>query len=347
MPTALELQQLAVGYGSQILIDEMSIAIERGDIACFLGASGCGKSTLLRVIAGFESPLSGQLLIDSQIISSVGQQVPPELRRVGMVFQDFALFPHLTVAENVAFGLHKHTANERRQRVAELLEMVDLEAIADVYPHILSGGQQQRVALARAMAPRPQILLLDEPFSNMDVELREELAMELRRILKLDQVTTILVSHNQLEAFAMADRIGVIHDRQIVQWDDAFNLYHRPSCRYVADFVGEGVLVPGRVSANNLVETVFGSLSADLDSTLSVGTGVEVLLRPDDVLIEPDASVSARVERKLFRGAEYLYTLALADDTQVLSLMPSHAQYALGDSVHLRLVADHVVVFKK
>lgn len=237
----LELDHLHLAYdtpsGRREVVRDLSLRLEHGHIGCLLGASGCGKTTILRAIAGFEPVRAGHIALDDKVLSSASVQCPPERRGVGMMFQDYALFPHLSVAQNVGFGLRRSTAAARRERVMSLLSLVGLAASANNYPHELSGGQQQRVALARALAPSPDLLLLDEPFSNLDVDTRERLAFEVRDILKQTGHTAILVTHNQAEAFAIADRIGVMHEGIIQQWDTPYNLHHHPADGFVSDFI--------------------------------------------------------------------------------------------------------------
>ena len=270
-----------------------------------------------------------------------------------MVFQDFALFPHLSVADNVSFGLRSGSRAERRARADEMLAVVGLSEHADKFPHQLSGGQQQRVALARALAPDPELLLLDEPFSSLDVELRTRLAVELRDILKARGITAILVTHDQQEAFAIADEIGVMKAGELLQWDSAYNLYHRPASRFVADFVGQGVFLPGTLRGDHEVELELGILRSEFPFECKDGcphcagnTRVDVLLRPDDVVHDDAAPLRAEVLGKSFRGAEFLYTLRLASGQRVLSLVPSHHNHAIGEFIGIRLDADHVVAFR-
>ncbi|MDR8731113.1 ABC transporter ATP-binding protein [Burkholderia pseudomultivorans] len=249
----LELETLCLAYdtpqGRRTVVDRLSLALPRGDIGCLLGASGCGKTTVLRAIAGFEPVRAGRIVLDGAAVATPTLDVPPERRRIGMMFQDYALFPHLSAADNVAFGLRRMPKPERRARVADMLELVGLAQSAGAYPHELSGGQQQRVALARALAPSPELLLLDEPFSNLDVDTRERLAFELREILKRTGHTAILVTHNQAEAFAIADRIGVMHEGRLAQWDTPHALHHRPASAFVADFVRRDALADERARA--------------------------------------------------------------------------------------------------
>ena len=347
----LELHNISYAYKDHVVVDGLSFQLERGTIGCLLGPSGCGKTTVLRCIAGFEYVSGGEIRLDGATVSSPGTHLPTEQRQIGMVFQDYALFPHLTVGENVGFGLRGASKDEQRARVAELLGIVGLAGQAKKFPHELSGGQQQRVALARALAPKPRLLLLDEPFSNLDVDLRERLALEVRDILKAQGITAILVTHDQNEAFAIADEIGVMHEGHIQQWDTSYNLYHRPVNRFVADFVGQGVFLPGTVRDADSINIELGLLDnaavsgRDTAEPEAPGSRVCVLLRPDDVTHDDASDLKAEVVAKAFRGAEFLYTLKLASGQRVLSLVPSHHNHAVGEHIGIRLAVDHVVAF--
>ena len=346
----LELQQLAHAYGKHTVVDGLSLHLAPGTIGCLLGPSGCGKTTVLRCIAGFERPDAGVIKVGGEIVSGPGQHVATERRRVGMVFQNYALFPHLNVASNIAFGLQAMPSAARRSRVDELLDLVGLPSQASKYPHELSGGQQQRVALARALAPRPRLLLLDEPFSSLDVDLRERLAAEVRAILRAEGTTAILVTHDQHEAFAMADEVGVMQHGRIEQWDTPYNLYHRPVSRFVADFVGQGVFVPGEVLAGGAIRIELGVLRHAQEGAAmpwQSGDRVSVLLRPDDIVHDDASTVTAQVVAKAFRGAEFLYTLRLGSGEEVLSLVPSHHNHAPGERIGIRLEVDHMVAFSQ
>jgi len=262
-----------------------------------------------------------------------------------MVFQDYVLFPHMCVSENIIFGLKNLQQKRIKQRLDELIELLDLGDQINKFPHQLSGGQQQRVALARAMAPRPGVLLLDEPFASLDIELREQLAHELRSILKQDGITTIMVTHNQLEAFAMADVIGVMRDGKLRQWDTAFNLYHIPKTLDVADFVGEGVFISGEVINNKEVKTDIGNIKGYVPDNLTKGEKVRVLIRPDDILHDDDSEITAVVISKAFRGAEFLYTLEMKNGLHVQSLVPSHHDHPINEPIGIKLEIDHLVIF--
>ncbi|OGT32927.1 MAG: ABC transporter ATP-binding protein [Gammaproteobacteria bacterium RBG_16_51_14] len=348
MTTALELKQITVACDQGKILDAVSFTLNEGEIGSLLGPSGSGKTTLLRTVAGFEQPVHGEVWIKGVRSSNGEYLVPVEQRNIGMVFQDYALFPHMTVRENISFGLTGMTKFQQQERTAELVELLGLEkGMMDNYPHRLSGGQQQRVALARAMAPRPGILLLDEPFASLDIELREQLAGEVRTILKKDGITAILVSHNQLEAFAMADIIGVMREGRLLQWDNAYNLYHKPNCFHVADFIGEGIFIPGTVINEFEVKTEIGMIAGHCPHGLVSGAAVDILIRPDDIQHDDSSEMTAIVLGKAFRGAQFLYTLELESKTRVLSLVPSHHNHPLDESIGIRLEADHLVAFPR
>jgi iron(III) transport system ATP-binding protein len=349
----LEIRGLVHGYNGKEVVRVLDVALARGAIGCLLGPSGCGKTTVLRCIAGFEPIRAGRILLNGALVSGPGVMLPPESRRIGMVFQDYALFPHLTVARNIGFSLHGATGAGRDARVRELAELTGLVDALGQYPHELSGGQQQRVALARALAPRPELLLLDEPFSNLDVDLRERLSLEVREIIKASGATAMLVTHDQNEAFAVADEIGVMRDGRIEQWDSAYNLYHRPANRFVADFVGQGVFLPAKVLNARQIEIELGTLEGNIPNACAIGCDAcgkgcraDILLRPDDVVHDDNAPTQAEVVHKAFRGADIMYTLKLASGRRVLALVPSHHNHALGESIGIRLDVDHVVAFQ-
>ena len=338
---------MSVELGGRTVVDRVSFRLAEGDIACLLGPSGCGKTTILRTVAGFQRPAAGTVRVAGRDVASPVRQTPPEERRVGMVFQDLALFPHLSVAKNVGFGMGGRPAREVRARVAELLELVAMERFAGSYPHELSGGQQQRVALIRAMAPRPPVLLLDEPFSSQDTERRVQLAHEVREILKRDGVTAVLVTHDQYEAFAIADTIGVVAEGRLRQWDVAYELYHRPADRFVADFIGEGVFLCGNALGGGRIQTELGVIEGEFDAALPPGKLIELLVRPDDLLHDDSSPNRATVVSRDFRGADHLYTLRMPGNTRLLCLAPSHHDHAVGESFGVRLQLDHLVLFER
>lgn len=343
----LELENVCVSYGNTNVLERLDFRLEEGRIGCLLGPSGCGKTTVLRAIAGFEPVTAGEIRLAGSVVSSPGSGVPPEQRGVRMVFQDFALFPHLTVLENVMFGLADQPRRARKAQALSMLEAVRLAAVAKRYPHEISGGQQQRVALARALVTQPRLVLFDEPFSSLDVELRESLALEVREILKSSGATALFVTHDQQEAFAVADDVGVMDKGRLVQWDSPYNVYHLPRTRFVADFVGQGVFLQGTVEADGRVRTSLGMPRSRAETPMAEGTEVDVLFRPDDIIHDDEAPTKARVISKVFRGAGILYTLELTDSSRVLSLVPSHHNHAIGEKIGIRMDAEHVIVFSR
>ncbi|HVE88818.1 MAG TPA: ABC transporter ATP-binding protein [Burkholderiaceae bacterium] len=350
----LLIEQLQVAYpGNRMpIIDGTSLALGRSEIGCVVGSSGCGKTTLLRAIAGFIDVEHGTIEIAGAVVSGPHFTAATEHRGIGLVFQDYALFPHLRVVDNIGFGLRHLGPAERAARVREMIELVGLAAHGGAYPHELSGGQQQRVALARALAPRPALLLMDEPFSSLDVDMRARLGAEVREILKASGTTAMLVTHDQQEAFAMADKVGVMHAGRIEQWDRPYEVYHRPATRYVADFIGEGVFLPAKVLTSMNVEIELGELRGKWPlnyvppaATANGGSYVDVLLRPDDVVHDDSSPLQAEVVRKTFRGGDFVYTLRLASGRDVLALVPSHHDHAIGERIGIRLDAEHVITF--
>jgi iron(III) transport system ATP-binding protein len=352
----LDLRHLSVQYAgrTQPAVADVSFGLLAGQIGVLIGPSGCGKTTLLRAVAGLEHLSAGEIMLAGSTVSTDKQSIAPEARRIGMVFQDYALFPHLDVGQNVGFGIYNWAKTERQARVGEVLDLVGLGDVRRRFPHELSGGQQQRVALARALAPKPQLLLLDEPFSNLDVDLRERLAHEVRGILKAAGATALFVTHDQLEAFAIGDVIGVMHQGSLHQWADAYTLYHRPATRFVADFIGHGVFAKAQVElhqeddgAHKHVVTPLGELhdiSPAVLEGLQVGE-VDVLLRADDIIHDDASPVQARIVRKAFRGNEFLYTLQLKTGETVMAHVPSHHDHKLGEWIGIRPEVDHVVTF--
>ncbi|PZN29616.1 MAG: ABC transporter ATP-binding protein [Proteobacteria bacterium] len=343
----LELRDVVRRFGERTAVNGLTLSLPQGAIGCLLGPSGCGKTTALRCIAGFEPVDGGAIYARGRLLAEPGFMLSPERRHIGMVFQDYALFPHLTVLENVAFGLHALERAARLRRAEEMLEIVGLGEHRRHYPHQLSGGQQQRVALARALAPRPELVLLDEPFSSLDVELRERLGLEVRSVLKNLNATALLVTHDQQEAFAVADVVGVMRAGRLEQCATPYELYHRPASRFVADFIGQGVFLPGEIVGSDAVRTEVGIVRANGGARWPSGTLVDLLLRPDDVVHDDASELRAEVCQRAFRGAQFLYTLRLPSGAQLLSLVPSHHDHAIGEHIGIRIEADHVVAFER
>ncbi len=355
----LQLDRVSVAYGprrqAKPAVESASLSLGRGQIGVLIGPSGCGKTSLLRAVAGLEPLAGGRVRLDGETLgdAAAGLHRPPEERGIGMVFQDYALFPHLSVADNIGFGLAHLPRAERAARVGEMLDLVGLAHAARRAPHQLSGGQQQRIALARALARRPRLLLLDEPFSSLDVDLRERLAQDVRAILKQIDATALFVTHDQLEAFAIGDLIGVMQHGRLEQWDDAYALYHRPASRFVARFIGHGVFTPGRIVAGEggpRVRTPLGDLADTGECPLPEAYpdgACDVLLRADDIVHDDRSPVKACIERKAFRGSEFLYTLRLASGEQVLAHVPSHHDHQVGEWIGIRPEVEHVVTFPR
>ena len=328
-------------HGDQADVQGLSLIVQHGELLVLLGPSGCGKTTTLRLIAGFEQPDGGTVRVAGQLMADKHRTVPPEKRGLGMVFQDYALFPHLTVAGNVAFGLHRLPRSERKQRVEEVLQMVGLGELADRYPHTLSGGQQQRVALARALAPQPSVILFDEPFSNLDAELRQQMRQEVRRILKESGSTAVFVTHDQQEALILGDRVAVMRRGYIEQVDTPDCIYHTPQTRFVADFLGAADFLPAHVTAEGL-QTEIGLLPPA--AALRSGQEVEVMVRPHDLRAEPAPAGHGAIASAEFVGDSWQYTVRLASGRSVRCLMPHTAVYSLGTSVAVSFSADHGLV---
>ena len=324
-------------FGSVQAVETAQLCVERGEFVALLGPSGCGKTTLLRLIAGFEEPDAGEIKLDERVVATAGSWTPPERRKVGMVFQDYALFPHLTVGENVGFGLPR---KERRTRVPAVLALVDLCGMGERYPHELSGGQQQRVALARALAPAPDLVLLDEPWSNIDPHLRGSMRDELARILRAINVTVVLVTHDREEAFSLADRIALMRDGTVVQEGTPEEIYLEPATRWAAEFVGAGNFLKGTL-ANGVVATPVGRFPA---LNANGATDVEVLIRPELLELEPDPSGGGEVVAREFRGHDVFYRV-LMDGVELVSQRPSNEIVALGERVNVRPHASRVTVF--
>jgi len=337
----LEVDDIWLGYDEGSVIRGLSFELDEGEIGCLLGASGCGKTTALRAIAGFEPLKAGEIRIGGRVASTPDFRLAPEKRSVGMVFQDHALFPHLDVARNVGFGLRRIDREERHRRIEELLELIGLEGLSHRYPHELSGGQQQRVALARALAPEPAVLLMDEPFSNLDARLRRRMGEEVRSILKARGTATLMVTHDQHEAFALADRVGLLKDGRMLQWDSPYQLYHRPISHYVAAFTGRGSYLNARIEGDSLIHGLgISTLPADRPD----GEELALLIRPDD--IRPDTGgPRAKVLSRQFQGAQILYRLELETGEEIAALFPSHDDYAVDETIGVTLDARHLVLF--
>ena len=340
---ALECIGLAKHFGGVTAVAGLDLAIPSGQILALLGPSGCGKTTALRLIAGFEEPDGGVISIGGRTVSGAGENTPPERRRVGMVFQEGALFPHLTVEQNIAYGLPK--GQKRDNRVGEILELIGLIAQRDRMPHELSGGQQQRVALGRALAPRPEVLLLDEPFSNLDPKLREQVRRDVLGIIKASHATAIFVTHDQEEALFVGDVVAVMNEGQVEQTGSPEEIFHHPATKFVAQFIGMVDFLPARHDDGRL-HTEVGSVEwPELQvETLNAVNGhaqLEVMVRPDCLNCLPAADGPGVVVEREFRGAFYLYRVQLPSGATVRCLLSHTAEYPLGASVSVSLREGH------
>jgi len=343
----LEVKQLDFAYGRNQILFEFDFSLEESQIGCLLGPSGCGKTTVLRAIAGFENPTKGEIVLNGDKLNGSKIFVEPEKRQIGMVFQDIALFPHLSVESNIQFGIRTLTQTQRDKRSNELLDLVGMSQFKKTYPHELSGGQQQRIALARAIAPKPSLLLMDEPLSSLDEELREQLAREIRLILRLEKISAILVTHDQNEAFAVGDHICVMHQGRVQQNDSAYNLYHRPLNRFVAEFIGEGALLPGVVADEDTITTDLGEIKGNLPESCKHQDNVDVLIRPENVILGDDKENRAVITERYFRGSGYLYSLKTSGGVELLSLIPGSEALQINQSISVRLQIERPVVFSR
>jgi iron(III) transport system ATP-binding protein len=324
-------------------VDDLSLTVTRGEIVALVGPSGCGKTTTLRLVAGFERPTRGEVQIAGTIVANAaGAFIPPERRHVGVVFQDFALFPHLTVGDNVGFGLP--WGLERLPRVRQMLDLVGLADVAGRYPHQLSGGQQQRVAVARALAPAPALLLFDEPFSNLDADLREQVRAVVQTALRATGSTALFVTHDQEEALELGDRVGIMSRGRLEQIGAPDEIYHRPVNRFVAEFLGAAAFLPGIV-AEDVIRTEVGLLGRP--NGTANGTTVDVLVRPDDVTFLPAPSGACVLVERVFRGSEVRYTVQLPSGRRLPCSQPSAATVPVGTRVNVGIELHHVVAFPR
>ena len=322
-------------YGDVVAVDAVDLVVQAGEMLSIVGPSGSGKTTTLRLIAGFEAVDAGEIALRETAVSSRKRHVPPEGRSVGIVFQEHALFPHKTVGENVAFGLHKLKSDERDTRLRDALELVRLRHLQDRYPHELSGGEQQRVALARALAPNPAVLLLDEPFSNLDADLRARIRGEVRTILADAGVTVVFVTHDQDDALFMGDRIAIINEGRIEQAGTPEQVFHEPITRFAGGFMGVADFLPAEY-VNGKVETELGVFSVSGE-----GSGTcEVMTRPDDIELARSADGTARVLSRTFQGITDLYLVELPSGAVVRAQRPHYERYELGERVSV-MAAPH------
>lgn len=330
-------------YADVTAVCNVDIKVAKGEFFSLLGPSGCGKTTTLRLIAGLDCLSGGSISIEGRLVSDPTFFIPPEKRSIGIVFQDYALFPHMTVFENVAFGLYGQNKNHIGKRVTDLLSLTGLSGMNNKYPHELSGGQRQRVALARSLAPAPKVMLLDEPFSNLDAELRESLRNETKQILKETDTTVILVTHDQEEAFSLSDRVGLLNAGRVEQVGTPYEIYHDPASRFVADFVGKADFVPAYAQGDFIVSEI-GRFSNNKNNCLNAGK-VDLMIRPDDVVIEADSEGTAIIADMRFLGSNVLYKLDLGNDLFIHSIGLSAYPVPKGTRVKVSINMPHTVFF--
>ena len=339
----LELRNITCGYQPDVpTVRNLTLHLQEGNILCLLGPSGCGKTTTLRAIAGFEKLSGGEIHLQGEVLASSAVHRPPEQRRVGLVFQEYALFPHMNVEDNVAFGLYHWKNSDRQTRVHTMLELVGLQGLEHRFPHELSGGQQQRVAIARALAPKPLMLLLDEPFSNLDPDMTIKMRKELYRVLRQTQTTAILVTHDHEEAFAMADQVAVMQDGLLVQCDTPETIYQQPSCSFVAEFIGQANTIPGIIQ-NGQIETEIGTIpnQSDFESQ----SRVLVMVRPDDIQFTPSETGAGRIESRQFQGSQTLYSIRLKSGQLIHCCMKPIPVYNIETSVIVHVTTSHTILF--
>ena len=342
IPPALRLERVSKRFGTVQAVHDFSLEVAPGEMVALVGPSGCGKTTVLRLIAGLEIPDHGIIEIQQQVVAGEGHWVPPEKRRVGLMFQDYALFPHMTVAQNIAFGLKDWPHDARAQRVHEMLEKIRLTHLANRYPHEISGGEQQRVALARALAPEPQILLLDEPFSNLDAGLRAQVREEIRELLQSMGITTLFVTHDQEEALFMGHRVAVLYQGRLEQVGTPEEVFHHPATPFVAKFFGPTAFIRGRVVPEGL-DTELGFVPQTVP--LPIGTYVEILVRPDDLVFTPNPQSPARILQRVFLGMHHMYQILLPSGRRVYALSVHVRTFEPGTHVQVELRPGHDLAY--
>ena len=341
----LEVSNLSISFNKTKIIDDISFNLENGEILSLIGPSGSGKTTLIRCLSGLDSPEIGDITISNVKVFDENTNIAVENRNVGIVFQDFALFPHMTVEENISFGIKKNNNREKKtSSIIELLLLCGIYNLRNRYPDELSGGEQQRVALARSLATSPKLLLMDEPFSNLDAIFRSQLRMDVKRILKYLKITCIFVTHDQQEALYMGDRIIVLNEGKIQQIDKNINVFQKPQNEFVANFIGLADFIEGKI-ADNYAQTEIGTV--EINSNVSNGDLVEILVRPDDVSIKKNKSGNGFIISKEYKGMYYIYHIKLNSGKMVKSLSSHINDYDVGIKVDVQLSPGHPLVCYK
>ena len=340
----LNLQSVKIVLDSKVILDDVNLKIDTGDIVSLMGSSASGKTSLVRSIAGFHNISSGLIQIDDQIVDDSIRRSDVAMRNVGVIFQDLALFPHLTVRENICFGLNNIDSTQQQNRAKKLEDLLSIENITNRYPNQISGGQQQRVAIARAIAPKPNLLLLDEPFSALDYELKDNLMNDIMKLIKSENITAILITHSAEEAFKMSDKIAFISNNTITQFANPYDMYHRPNSKEIANFFGISSYITAKITDSSHINCILGDFVGMVDQ-YNKDDKVELLIRPDDIIHDDNSLFSAKVTEKTFRGSDFLYKLELKDGQNIFCYAPSHHNHQVNEVIGIKLDLDHLVIF--
>ena len=340
----LNLQSVKISLDSKVILDDVNLKIDTGEIVSLMGSSASGKTSLIRSIAGFHNISSGVIQIDGQIVDDSIRRSDVAMRNVGVIFQDLALFPHLTVRENICFGLNNIDSAQQQNRAKKLEDLLDIENITNRYPNQISGGQQQRVAIARAIAPKPNLLLLDEPFSALDYELKDNLMNDIMKLIKSENITAILITHSPEEAFKMSDKIAFISNNTITQFANPYDIYHRPVSKEIANFFGISSYIKAKITDSSHINCILGDFVGMVDQ-FNKDDKVDLLIRPDDIIHDDDSLFSAKVTEKTFRGSDFLYELELKDGQKIFCYAPSHHNHQVNEVIGIKLDLDHLVIF--
>ena len=340
----LNLQSVKIALDSKVILDDVNLKIDTGEIVSLMGSSASGKTSLIRSIAGFHNISSGVIQIDGQIVDDSIRRSDVAMRNVGVIFQDLALFPHLTVRENICFGLNNIDSTQQQNRAKKLEDLLSIENITNRYPNQISGGQQQRVAIARAIAPKPNLLLLDEPFSALDYELKDNLMNDIMKLIKSENITAILITHSAEEAFKMSDKIAFISNNTITQFANPYDIYHRPASKEIANFFGISSYIKAKITDSSHINCILGDFVGMVDQ-YNKDDKVDLLIRPDDIIHDDDSLFSAKVTEKTFRGSDFLYELELKDGQKIFCFAPSHHNHQVNEVIGIKLDLDHLVIF--
>ena len=340
----LNLQSVKIALDSKVILDDVNLKIDTGEIVSLMGSSASGKTSLIRSIAGFHNISSGTIQIDGQVVDDSIRRSDVAMRNVGVIFQDLALFPHLTVRENICFGLNNIDSTQQQNRAKKLEDLLSIENITNRYPNQISGGQQQRVAIARAIAPKPNLLLLDEPFSALDYELKDNLMNDIMKLIKSENITAILITHSAEEAFKMSDKIAFISNNTITQFANPYDMYHRPNSKEIANFFGISSYITAKITDSSHINCILGDFVGMVDQ-YNKDDKVELLIRPDDIIHDDNSLFSSKVTEKTFRGSDFLYKLELKDGQNIFCYAPSHHNHQVNEVIGIKLDLDHLVIF--